>query len=50
MDSAIGTISTTIGIGSNRLIAAAMAPMSAPALTVLATNRPKTAAHSSERG
>jgi hypothetical protein len=43
MMSAIGTIIHVIGIGTNRLRAAAIAPMSVPALMVLATRRPSTA-------
>ncbi len=42
MISAIGKTNTVIGIGTIRLIAAAMAPMSAPALMVLAMTNPKT--------
>jgi hypothetical protein len=40
--STIGTISTGADTGTIRLIAAAMAPMSTPALIVLATARPAT--------
>src|SRR5919199_4319668 len=42
-----GTIIQTIGIGTMMLMPAAIAPMSAPALIVLATNRATTAGYSS---
>ncbi len=38
-----GTMNTTAGIGTSRLIAAAIAPMSAPAFRVLAITRAITA-------
>ena len=39
---AIGMTSTAIGTGTSSVIAAAMAPMSAPALIVFAITRPDT--------
>ena len=42
MVTAIGTIITGAGIGTSRFNAAAIAPMSAPALMVLAITRPPT--------
>ena len=38
-----GTMKTIAGIGTSRLMAAAMAPMSAPAFNVLATTKATTA-------
>src|SRR4029453_5799858 len=46
----IGTISTTGGTGISRLIAPAMAPISAPALILLAVTSANTAADTSGRG
>jgi hypothetical protein len=40
-----GTMKTTAGIGTSRLMAAAMAPISAPAFKVLAMTRAITAGY-----
>src|SRR5207245_11547122 len=50
MIAAVGTIIQEMGIGTITLTPAAMAPMSAPTLIVLAAKRPTTAAYSSGRG
>ena len=42
MVSAIGSTNKAIGIGTSRFMAAAIAPMSAPALIVFATTSRKT--------
>jgi hypothetical protein len=46
MMTAIGTIIANSGIGISRFIAAAIAPISVPALIVFATTRPMTTGYS----